>query len=361
MMNENPMLEALRLTRAGDPAGATRAIQDMLAGKSATPEASPRVVDGGLIDLTAKSVSYADTPDAKPQDRQPDQRKTESPKAEGADIFRDAVFESAQGSLQYKLFLPAGLPANAPLVVMLHGCTQNPDDFARGTGMNDVARTRGFAVAWPSQPQSANMQRCWNWFEAGHQKRGQGEPALIAGMTQDVVSRHGLDPRRVFVAGLSAGGAAAALMAAAYPDVYAAAGVHSGLACGAAKDMPGALKAMGKGRGGAARGGTFVPTIVFHGDQDSTVNKANGGEVFADALAAAGGALQVRTEAGVEEGLAYTRTVASDAAGRSRAELWAIKGGQHAWSGGSRSGSHTDPRGPDASREMARFFLDQAG
>lgn len=348
MSDENTMLEALRLTRAGDPAGATRAIQAMLAGK---PKPAARaVVDGGLIDLTAETVGVADIPSFRPA---------------GEAGFHDLVHTSANGTLGYKLFLPAGLAANAPLLVMLHGCTQTPDDFARGTGMNAIATELGFAVAYPGQPQSANMQRCWNWFETGHQARGKGEPALIAGMTRELLTTHGLDKARVFVAGLSAGGAAAAIMASAYPELYAAVGVHSGLACGAAADMPGALKAMGSGRGGPARAGHFVPTIVFHGDRDSTVNKANGTEVFADALAAAGnsrfGALKARTETGTAGGLSYSRTIASDAAGTGRAELWAIKGGHHTWFGGNARGSHTDPRGPDASREMARFFLDQAG
>ena len=354
------MREALRLTQAGDATGATRMIQAMLAGgKQADAQteagASPALVDGGLIDLTAETVHVSAAAD-RPTAAKPSSGKMPPEPATAG--FADAVFRSEAGVLHYKLFLPTDLPANAPLLVMLHGCTQTPDDFARGTGMNAHAAERGFAVAWPAQAQGANVQRCWNWFEKKHQARGKGEPALLAGMTQALVAGHGLDGRRVFIAGLSAGGAAAAVMAAAYPDVYAGVGVHSGLACGAASDMAGALKAMNSGRGGKGKPRGFVPTIVFHGDADTTVNKANGEEVFADAVAAAGGLLTVQTNAGSAGGAGYRHSVARDASGRSRAEKWSIKGGQHAWSGGSRAGSYADPRGPDASREMVRFFLE---
>ncbi len=340
------MQEAFRLTRSGDAMGATRMIQAMLAGTQEQAPSRPALADGGLIDLTAETVDVSATNESIP----------------GGGAFTDAVHRSKTGVLPYKLFLPDALQPGAPLLVMLHGCTQTPDDFARGTGMNAHAAEHGFAVAWPAQTQGNNAQRCWNWFDRNHQGRGKGEPALMAGLTQALVSEHRLDARRVFIVGLSAGGAAAAVMAAAYPDIYAGVGVHSGLACGAASDIGSALRAMGNGRGGGGGGeGTvrhFVPTIVFHGDSDATVNKANGEDVFADALAAAGGALGVSDEAGSAGGVAYVRSVARDRNGRARAEKWSIRGGQHAWSGGSKAGSYAEPRGPDASREMARFFLE---
>jgi poly(3-hydroxybutyrate) depolymerase len=168
-----------------------------------------------------------------------------------------------------------------------------------------------------------------------------------------------VDNGRVYVAGLSAGGAAAAIMGATYPDLYAAVGVHSGLACGAARDLPTAFAAMRNGAGPATRsahvGRTTVPTIVFHGDGDKTVNPANAEQVIAQAKVAMD--LRTTVVSGRAGGMHFVRTIQTDNRGRPMLEQWILQGGGHAWSGGSPAGSYTDPSGPDASREMVRFFL----
>jgi poly(hydroxyalkanoate) depolymerase family esterase len=275
--------------------------------------------------------------------------------------FEERVFTNGAGSRPYKLYVPssyAGQPL--PLVVMLHGCTQSPDDFAAGTGMNELAEELGFLVAYPGQTQAANMQKCWNWFSAADQQRDQGEPALIAGITRAVAEEFVVNRGQVYIAGLSAGGAAAAIMGANYPDLYAAVGVHSGLACGAAQDMVSAFGAMkqGSGVGGVRAGsGQPIPTIIFHGDRDTTVHPVNGDEVATQARA--GARHKTEVDRGVSQGgMKFTRTVHRDRAGQAMLEQWVLHGAGHAWSGGSTSGSYTDPKGPDASREMMRFFLE---
>jgi poly(hydroxyalkanoate) depolymerase family esterase len=281
---------------------------------------------------------------------------TPPPMPEGA-RFLSETFAGPAGSRAYKLYIPASLPSGpVPLVVMLHGCTQSPDDFAAGTRMNTLAEAEPCLVAYPAQTAAANAQRCWNWFNPEDQQRDRGEPAIIAGLTRQILRDHAVDPRRVYVAGLSAGGAQAAIMGAAYPELFAAVGVHSGLACGAARDVPTAFAAMRGGAAGAAQAGRrVVPTIVFHADRDATVNPVNGDQVITQARSAA----QLRAEVSrgqVRDGRAFTRTRHSDAAGRVLLEQWLVHGGGHAWSGGDPAGSYTDPLGPDASREMRRFF-----
>ncbi|HEY8267154.1 MAG TPA: PHB depolymerase family esterase, partial [Xanthobacteraceae bacterium] len=217
-------------------------------------------------------------------------------------------------------------------------------------------------VAYPEQPIAANVSRCWNWFKGGDQQRGMGEPALIAGITRQIMADYAIDPRRIYVAGLSAGGAAAAIMGEAYPDLYAGVGVHSGLACGAARDLPSALAAMRgdtparSSKPAGLDGGHAVPTIVFHGDRDTTVHPRNGAQI----VARAGGDVQVLSEPQAPSRGRFTRSVRRDASGRSVLEWWEIHGAGHAWSGGSSAGSFTDPSGPDATREMLRFFLEHA-
>lgn len=272
--------------------------------------------------------------------------------------FEEGSFANPAGSRPYKLYVPSTFSGEAmPLVVMLHGCTQSPDDFAAGTRMNELAEETGLLVLYPAQTQAANMSRCWNWFNAVDQQREGGEPSLIAGMTRAVMRDLPVAEGRVYVAGLSAGGAAAAVMGATHPDLYAAVGVHSGLACGAARDMAGAFAAMRQGGGAGARARRApIPTIVFHGDRDPTVHAVNGDEVMAQA--GAGPALRAEVEGGRSPGgMAFTRTVHRDGADRVVLEQWVLHGAGHAWSGGSAAGSYTDPLGPDASREMLRFFL----
>ena len=263
------------------------------------------------------------------------------------------------------LYVPADYVGDAaapvPLVVMLHGCTQSPDDFATGTRMNQLADAHGFLVAYPAQTTKANGSRCWNWFRSGDQAHGRGEPSLIAGIARQVAADYRIDPQRVFVAGLSAGAAMAVILGETYSEVFAAVGAHSGLPFAAADDVASAFAVMKAGpeRAGARppRVGT-VPTIVFHGDADRTVAVGNGDAIIRDATMHAA---RPSVHAGVAPGgRAYTQTVFTDAAGRSRAESWRLHGAGHAWSGGSAQGSYTDPTGPDASAEMVRFFLQQA-
>ncbi len=288
-----------------------------------------------------------------------------APLANGAK-FLARSFSNQAGSRPYKLYVPSGYRGEpVPLVVMLHGCSQSPDDFAAGTRMNEAAERKNCLVAYPGQTRSANVQKCWNWFNEQDQRRDAGEPSIIAGITREVMRDFAVDPRRVYVAGLSAGGAAAAVMGDAYPELYAAVGVHSGLACGAARDVPSALAAMQRGSDGATRQAgprsglrqRMVPAIVFHGDRDTTVNPRNGDAVVAQATRAA--ALRMRTEQGrTAGGHAYTRTLHDGADGQTVVEQWAIHGAAHAWFGGNPAGTYTDPRGPDATAEMLRFFLE---
>lgn len=329
------MADATRLTRGGDLQAATAAIQAALAGRGEAPAAMPPI-HGDVIDVPSRELPPADAP---------------SP----GDSFTRGHFGEGTSRRHYKLYVPPGAgQQQLPLVVMLHGCTQDPDDFAAGTAMNEQARALGFYVLYPEQSAKANPQRCWNWFKHSHQARGRGEPALIAGMTREAMARHAIDPARVYVAGLSAGGAMAAILADTYPDLFAAVGVHSGLAAGSAGDLPSALAAMKHGgRAGPARTGA-LPAIVFHGDADGTVHPVNGEQVVAAVTPAAAAETHREQAPG---GRSYTRRIHRDGDGRVVAEHWLVHGAPHAWSGGSGKGSYTDARGPDASAEMVRFFL----
>jgi poly(hydroxyalkanoate) depolymerase family esterase len=274
------------------------------------------------------------------------------------------VYRDATGSRRYNVYVPSGnIDRARPLIVMLHGCTQTAEDFATGTRMNEIAEQGSFFVAYPEQPSSANPQKCWNWFNVADQHRDAGEPSLVAGITREVMRDYPIDRSRVYVAGLSAGGAAAAVLGAAYPDIYAAVGVHSGIAPGLAHDVPSAFAVMKSGRlendgahGSTNRASTkAIPTIIFHGDRDSKVNRRNA-DRFADDLATRAFTKRAETRQ-TSGGRSYTKTVYTDSAGRSVLEQWSVHGAGHAWSGGNAAGSHTDPQGPNASLEMARFFL----
>ncbi len=302
---------------------------------------------------------------------------TEAPQVPAGE-FSTCRYANRAGALTYKLHMPprAGA-APLPLVVMLHGCTQSADDFAAGTRMNRLADEHGFLVVYPEQASSANPSKCWNWFQAQDQVRDSGEPALIAGIVREVAASHGVDMRRIFVAGLSAGAAMAVILGETYPELFAGVGAHSGLPYRSAHDIPSAMAAMKGGRSGIAGQKTAfgsdtparrqiahaVPTIVFHGDRDHTVQQTNGIEIVqqaanAHSADAADVAMSERVERGTSPGgRSFSRSVQADATGQTRIESWTVHGAGHAWSGGSASGTYTDPSGPDASAEMARFFL----
>jgi poly(hydroxyalkanoate) depolymerase family esterase len=302
----------------------------------------------------------------------------------GKGVFIQGQHTFSDLTRPYKLYTPAGADRAErewgqplPLVVMLHGCKQSADDFAAGTAMNDWADRLGFLVLYPEQTTQANAHRCWQWFVAKHQQRGAGEVGLLADLSSHIVRSHGLDARRVYVAGLSAGGAMAAVLGAAYPDVFAAVGVHSGLAPGAAHSLPEALMAMNGGLRGNSMGMPFqgaasprsvalpLPVIVFHGDDDSVVHPSNGVQLIAAARLERQG--EERTQAARVADIAadtaqgggrrYTRSVHAAGPDHPAAEHWLVHGAGHAWSGGRAAGSYTDPLGPDASAEMLRFFL----
>ena len=292
--------------------------------------------------------------------------------------FVSRSFTNNAGTRSYRLYVPASYANECrdpvPMVVMLHGCTQSPDDFAAGTRMNALAERHGFLVVYPAQAAKANPSKCWNWFRSEDQSRDRGEPSVIAGITREVASNYRVDERRIFVAGMSAGAAMAVILGASYPELYAAVGAHAGLAYGAAHDLPSAFGAM---KGGRALGSTVnspeamvcrpqakygVPTIVFHGDHDATVDMSNGAAIVKQATAGRSNptGLHVSVSAGAASGgRTYSHTVYADAANQPVVEQWVLHGAGHAWSGGSPAGSFTDAGGPDASAEMIRFFLSQ--
>ncbi len=401
-MNDMLMLEATRLTRAGRLTEATALLQRMLRRETA-PDMSFGTADDvapagrapQIINAEPETIDETGRPQfGSAKSTQPTrfgvlralfdrvggrsglqfQGLTQPAPISTPDIvpaggkFIETTYGNSAGTRAYKLYIPSRYQGQAlPLVVMLHGCTQSPDDFAAGTRMNFIAEEQTCLVVYPAQPSDANPAKCWNWFRPADQRRGQGEPSLVAGITRQVMREYSVDPQRVYIGGLSAGAAAAAVMGATYPDLYAAIGVHSGLACGAANDLSSAFVAMRQGDlppawgagdiSPALRDGQALPTIVFHGDRDTTVHPRNGDHVIARSMRTTNAQKTVHPGR-VPGGHAYTRTIHTDPSGRAIFEHWEIHGAGHAWSGGSPAGSYTDPRGPDAAREMLRFFLE---
>jgi len=377
------MRRAALSTRAYDPVEATRIIQDALAQQtgfqqSASDSKRPpslRLIDSGAEVIPSSRTQYEpgqrkrlgdalrilkegksrfrgfDTLRNRPVGTPP------PPIADGAQFIARS-FTCAAGARSYKLYLPASAPTRPNgLIVMLHGCKQNPDDFASGAAMNTVAETHGLIVAYPSQNSTANASSCWNWFSPQDQMRDRGEPAIIAGITRELVSEFGIADNRTFAAGLSAGGAMAAIMGQTYPDLYAAVGIHSGLAYGSATDVMSAFATM---RGDAPRNvqapRARVRTIVFHGSADGLVHPSNAERVVAQA--APEHLLQKSASQRMHvNGRSCTRTEIANAHGSPVVEYWLIEGAGHTWSGGHPSGTYTDVSGPNASMEMVRFFL----
>lgn len=261
--------------------------------------------------------------------------------------FTPGTFSTNAGTREYELYTPSNLSAGSPLFLMLHGCTQDPDDFAAGTRMNVLAEENGFAVVYPAQPSSVNARSCWNWFCPSHQGQ-EGESGLLAALTREMAARLESDPKRIFVAGMSAGAAMAAVLALNFPNIFSAMGAHSGIAPHSASNVLGALLVM-KGLGRVKKGPLIeIPSIIFQGDADGTVNVRNGERM-----------LHAIKEGTDEETTCEwgTQTLRKDSEGRVFGEYWKVHGLGHAWSGGSPLGSYTKADGPEASREMVRFFL----
>jgi poly(hydroxyalkanoate) depolymerase family esterase len=398
------MAEATHLTRAGRLAEATALIQRTLGGMSAPAgrstradvpnEAVVRVVEvtpplpgptrqGGVEPSPGPASAnpavppHTPTPDAlqlpgslhgSTRRGQPLKPGVVSPSSHPGGKFVDGAYSNTAGTRTYKLYIPRSYTGQAvPLVIMLHGCTQNSVDLAAGTRMNVFAEEKTFLVAYPEQVSSANNSKCWNWFQPADQQRGMGEPSLIAGITRQIMNSYHVDIDRVYVAGMSAGGAMAVIMAATYPDLYAAIGVHSGLAYCAAHDVRSGFAVMRRGAGRSVRRlTTVIPLIAFHGDLDTTVSPVNVDHLLDQWLGATGheqsrSAQSTKVERGqVASGRAYTRSIYHDASGHAFAEKWLVHQAGHVWSGGSSAGSFTDPKGPNASTELLRFFAEQS-
>ena len=367
------MNEALGLVKKSDLGGATALIRKALSGEPATegdagdstappPRPSAKVIPLAPrrplgVTLRALRMRPVISPGA-PEAPEP------TPAPDLGERFLKRAYHGPAGSLDYRLYVPADAEQRElALVVMLHGCTQNPEDFALGTRMNALAEEFGLIVAYPHQTRLANPNGCWNWFDRRHQNRGSGEPAKLAGLAQALAKEFDVRRERVFAAGLSAGGAMAEVLAATYPDVFDAVGIHSGLPYKSAGDVPSAFAAM-KGTAAfdpapPAASGRHVRKIIFHGLADGTVNAINGEHIF-DEVERGENALARSDLDWPIEGGRVSRTAVKDSDGRPVAEQWLVEGGGHAWFGGDPRGSFTQTVGLDASRVMVRFFLAQA-
>ena len=363
------MNEALGLVKKSDLGGATALIRKALSGESTpvgkkgdstapSPRPSAKVIPlppRRPLGETLRALRLRPMiPPGAPKAPEP------SPSPDLGERFLKRTYSGPAGSLDYRLYVPADHERRElALVIMLHGCAQNPEDFAVGTRMNDLAEEFGLIVAYPHQPRRANPNGCWNWFDRRHQNRGSGEPAKLAGLAQALAKEFDVRRERVFAAGLSAGGAMAEVLAATYPDVFDAVGIHSGLPYKSAGDVPSAFAAM-KGTAAfdpapLAPSGRPVRKIIFHGLADSTVNVINGEHIFDEVER---GETLARSDLDWPiEGGRVSRTAVKDSDGRPVAEQWLVEGGGHAWFGGDKRGSFTQTVGLDASRVMVRFFL----
>jgi poly(hydroxyalkanoate) depolymerase family esterase len=333
------MMQALRLTRDGKLKEAVAMLRGAPAEGAKQPHPS-RPAPGLMDNLANISGTLQDALQRAGEVG----RHAAAPKLAPGARFETRSFTNAAGARDYRLYVPSNPGAAMPLVIMLHGCTQSPEDFAAGTRMNELAARKKFLVAYPGQTRAANLNKCWNWYKPEEYGRGAGEASILAGIAQEIAAEFHVPRGRLYAAGLSAGGAQAANLATAYPELFAGVGIHSGLPSGAAHSLPSAMAAMKNGAR-ATTGGGMTPTIVFQGDADHTVNPAN-----AERIIAAFGPRVSVMQATAGDGAPYSKAVYA------KAELWLLHGLGHGWSGGSPAGSFTEPRGPDASAEMVRFF-----
>lgn len=365
------MREATTLVRTAGPTAATEFIQHALAGFASSVPRSPPATDAtnSTLPLALPRPRFAEY--IAPQPPVLDAEIVTANDDEKRGEFINKSYTNSAGTRAYKLYCPSGCDRAkssraAPLIVMLHGCKQNPDDFAAGTRMNTFAEQHNFFVAYPAQNNAANISNCWNWFQPTDQQRDRGEPSMIADITREIIRDYPIDAGRIYVAGLSAGGAMAAIMGDTYPDLFAGVGIHSGLPSGAARDVGSAFIAM---KSGATKTGTghatprnkHLPAIIFHGDRDTTVHLRNAEQALAQFAAMESHGLATATvEKGcVPGGHGYTKTIQRDGHANALTELWIVHRAGHAWSGGSAEGSYTDSRGPDATSAMVDFFLSQ--
>ena len=388
------MTNATALTRQGKLKEATLAIQEAL---SKSPSRSQTIPDSGIH----KALPFALTAGRRPVDKNTSEQVTAPaqeyvPKrhvteeisyasqqhgARQADREHDPKTGFLAGeftheglSIPYRLFIPTVVAQRPmPLLVLLHGCTQDATDFATGTAMNAIAQEKGIAVLYPSQTARSNVNKCWNWFEPAHQRRGAGEPAALSALTRQICSSYACNPKQVFVAGMSAGGAMAVVLGEQYPELYSAVGVHSGLPSGVASNVMQAMSAMNGGSDSMVRPphtapiqlrdatapSRVQPFIIFHGDQDATVSSANAQGIIENCLMRAedlAGPFVSKSLPAAGGGTA-TVTTYSNSEQEIVCEYWRIHAAGHRWSGGNPAGSHTDATGPNASAEMIRFFL----